>query len=272
MFETFLNNLLSRGLRPELVDLILKSETNIAIYKSAFTSSAVNADLNYEMYEQMGDVTINKFLVWYFYKRFPQLKCPAGVKVIARLRINYSSKKAFARIADRLGFWEYIVCTQPERERRKNVLLEDVFEAFIGATESIIDNAETIGLGYAAVYSILDSIFSEENIRTDYDHLFDAKTRLKELFDFYGKDAIGTLKTVETKVPTDTPNGLFNLNSIKLYRVFRNNNNINYNEFIGEGVSSLKVDAEQIASAYAITKLNNQGFKKDPPEIFKTLV
>ena len=58
--------------------------------------------------KQMGDLTINKFIVNYSYKRFPQLKCTEGVKVVARLRINYGSRQSFSEIAEKLGIWNYI--------------------------------------------------------------------------------------------------------------------------------------------------------------------
>ena len=40
-------------------------------------------------------------------------------------------------------------------------------------------------MGYGVVYAILESIFEKKHISLDYDDLFDAKTKLKETFDYF---------------------------------------------------------------------------------------
>lgn len=73
-------------------------------YGNAFTATTANKVDNYERFEQIGDVTANKFIVWYAYRRFPQLDCTDGVKVVARLRINYGAKQFFAPLGEQLDF------------------------------------------------------------------------------------------------------------------------------------------------------------------------
>lgn len=119
----------------------------------------------------------------YFYDRFPQLNCPAGVAVIARLKIVYASKNSFQDIAEKLGFWPYIKASQNEKDQKRKSLLEDVFEAFIGATQQILDDEYELGFGFTIVCRILKGIFDEIPISLEYEELYDAKTRLKEYFD-----------------------------------------------------------------------------------------
>ena len=38
-------------------------------YAKAFTAASANPDQNYEIFEQLGDVSANKFIVWYAYQR-----------------------------------------------------------------------------------------------------------------------------------------------------------------------------------------------------------
>lgn len=69
---------------------------NIDQYQVAFTAPSYNPITNYEMYEMLGDSTANEAMVWYFYNLFPQLHCPQGVKIIARLKINNSNTESFS--------------------------------------------------------------------------------------------------------------------------------------------------------------------------------
>jgi dsRNA-specific ribonuclease len=158
-------------------------DKNIDIYRQAFTSAGYDPEFNYEDLEQKGDASANNFLVWYFYERFPQLNCPAGVAIIARLKIVYASKNSFQEIAGKLGFWSHINATPHERDTKRKSLLEDVFEAFIGATQQILDDEHELGFGFPIICRILKGIFDEIPISLEYEDLYDAKTRLKEFFD-----------------------------------------------------------------------------------------
>jgi dsRNA-specific ribonuclease len=264
-FETFIKSLLERSkLKTKYIDFLTDHES-MKIYGQAFTSSSANVEKNYEVFEQLGDVTANKFIVWYMYRRFPQLSCTQGVKVVARLRINYGAKQSFSDIGEKLGFWNFISATVEDRSRKKKPLLEDALEAFIGATEFLIDTKIRLGVGYSIVYDILSNIFDEIPISLRYEDLYDSKTRLKELFDIFA-DKLGVLKYVETRqeipgvqVPT-------------VSRVYRIANGYGKNKteggqtfFLGEGTAALKGDAQQKAATQALTVLNSQGYVKDIP-------
>ena len=156
----------------------------MALYSQAFTAASANSEKNYEFFEQIGDLAANQFLVSYTYRKYPQLQCAQGVKIVARVRINYGSKEKFAELADKLGFWRFISAVNKAREKSKKDLLEDTFEAFCGVTQWLLDSRIRIGVGYAILYSVLNSIYKEfVPISLRYEDLFDAKTRLKELFD-----------------------------------------------------------------------------------------
>ena len=197
-FKSLIKGLLKASDISERYVDILVSEKNMELYGAAFTSDLVDDNNNYQIYEQLGDLSCNKFIVSYIYTRFPFLKSCDGVKIAARLRINYGSKKSFFEIAEKLGFWEYITAPNDIRQRNKKPLLEDSFEAFIGVTEYILDSEFGIGVGYACVYIILEKIFSSINISLKYSDLYDAKTRLKELFDF-NMDMIGVIEYIDSK-------------------------------------------------------------------------
>ncbi len=78
------------------------------------------------MFEQLGDVSVNKFIVNYMYKRFPQLRNPNGVDVVAKLKIKYASKNQLQMLSESLDMWRFITATYDERTNKKKPLLEDL--------------------------------------------------------------------------------------------------------------------------------------------------
>lgn len=272
-FKTLIKSVLKKGKIKKNYVEILTSPESLQEYGAAFTSEQIDPNNNYQVYEQLGDLSGNKFIVWYIYRRFPQLKCAEGVKVAARLRINYGSKNSFYKIAEELGFWDFISATNDLRQRKMKPLLEDVFEAFLGVTETILDEQTMYGVGYACVYKILTAIFDDMDISLRYEDLYDAKTRLKELFDIH-VDNLGPLVYEETKDDLIThsvayrydggryaerPDGTINTKKIVgQYRKIK----------IGEGSAALKADAQQAAAANAIQNLAKQGYVKYAPRIY----
>jgi len=273
-FKKLIKSLLKLGNIDKNYITILTSPDSMDVYAAAFTSEQVDENNNYQVYEQLGDLTGNKFIVWYIYKRFPQLKCAEGVKVGARLRINLGSKNSFCSIAENLGFWDFISATNDLRQRKKKPLLEDVFEAFLGATETLIDqHTDDIGEGYKCVYKILESIFNEIPISLKYEDLYDAKTRLKELFDIH-VDKLGPLRYEEDRNDLVARSVIYRLDGAK-YET-RPDGTVNMNSLvgkyrkvlIGQGSAALKADAEQVAAADALKNLAAQGYIKYAPAIY----
>lgn len=258
-FKTMIENVLKMSKIKREYREILLSEKSIIEYMSAFTSEFVDPHNNYQMYEQLGDVSANRFLVYYFYNRFPQLKCSEGVKIVARLRINYGSKQCFSEIAKSLDFEKYISASEDAKYRNMTSLLEDVFEAFIGVTETIMNENVKIGIGNAVVNKILEKIFDKMNISIKYEDLYDAKTRLKELFDMY-YEKIGYIIYEENR------NDAGIVKSV-IYRC-SDQKGRNRLEIIGEGEHEIKMNAQQIASNNALILLRDRGYVKFAPSLY----
>ena len=80
-FKRLIIDLLKRGnLRQKYIDSLTDMES-LQQYDKAFTAPSANPEENYEIFEQLGDLSINKFIVWYAYRRFPQLDCPPESKL-----------------------------------------------------------------------------------------------------------------------------------------------------------------------------------------------
>ena len=286
-FKSMITKILSRGrLKKKYID-ILTSVESLKQYDYAFTSSYLDKKNNYERFEQVGDVTANKFLVWYIYRRFPQLDCTEGVKVAARIKINYGSREMFAPVAENLGFWPYISALSEGTERNvyyrntnKKDLLEDVFESFIGCTEYLLDKYVRIGVGYAIVYDILKSVYDEIDISLKYEDLYDAKTRIKETFDLFkelGKwqfievrekdegQEFGITKSYVYQIPPNNPHS----KPIKI-KLGDKSSDIKYQPqpgwiLLGIGTAPRKNDAQQNAASQALKNLKVKGWYKSPP-------
>lgn len=292
-FKQFISGLLEKGkLKKKYHDMLI-NDKSLKQYGIAFTAASADNVNNYERFEQLGDVTANKFIVWYAYKRFPQLDCTKGVKVVARLRINYGAKETFAPLAESLGFWDYITCVEDGdargvkyRNRNKKDLLEDTFEAFLGCTEYLLDNMFRPGVGYGIVYDILTEIFNTLDISLRFEDLFDAKTRLKETFDVFSQ--LGNWVFVHEKLTESNEEGeeryitkctVYRVPEGMNHRVIRVKTGPEKNDFeekarngwipIGSAISHRKAEAQQKAAAQGIETLKRNGFYKEPPEEYK---
>lgn len=278
-FKQFISGLLARGkITPKYMD-ILTNDNSMKEYDKVFTAKEVDSNDNYEIYEKLGDPTANKFIVWYMYRRFPQLDCAEGVSVIARLLINYGAKASFARLGDDLGFWPFITQTIEKREVSKKTLVEDCFEAFIGCTEYLLDKNTRMGVGYAVVYDILASIFDKEDISLKYEDLYDPITRLKEVFDFFNKKGSTNKLGAYTIITTKNPTNQINSSTVYLARGKREavpDNGPNDTllpksswEVLGRGMAASKSDSQQKAAEQAIRNLRSMGFSKEEPEKYR---
>lgn len=288
-FKHMITGLLKRGkLKPKYIEQ-LTDRKGMEAYSQAFTAHTADPINNYERFEQIGDVTANKFIVWYSYRRFPQLDCTDGVKVVARLRINYGAKQFFGPLGEKLGFWPFISVAedgternQYYRSRNKKDLLEDCVESFVGCTEYLLDKAFRPGVGYGIVYDILANIFDEIDMSLKYEDLYDEKTRLKETFDAYKElggwyfydireDIDGDysmVKSILYQMPPNTPQQPYKRKTGPTRNDFEIVPHRDWVQ-IGVGVAPKKGDAQQKAADQGITTLKHMGFYKKPPPEYK---
>jgi dsRNA-specific ribonuclease len=265
--ESFTDLLKSILKYAELDEPSIKKYVNsqtLPFFNMAFTSSSADEQYNYEPFEQMGDSTIGKFIVWSSYEKFPQLRGKSeAVEIVARMKINLGSKDNLYQIAENSGFWPFISASEELRLRAKKKLLEDVFEALIGVIEFVIydystPNHSQPGLAYQLIYSILLKLFEPYTLKIDYNTLVDSKNRLKGVFDQY-KDTLGSEAVYKTERVVKNDKNLF------ISKVYDSSNNL-----LGEGAAALKKDAEKKASGMAIINLERKGFKKIIPSLYST--
>lgn len=178
------------------------SPSNLVELRMAFTHPSYNPTENYQLYELLGDGNINEFVPYYIRKRFPRI---ISVKWLTRIKHNLVSKKQLAIFARKEGFEDHILYGEEVAIMKKKVpvdlrtyhsskgkgkakdyisVLEDVMEAYFGCLITIIENSgKSHGVAIQIVHNILRSFFDAEEISTKYEEVFDAVSRLKELYE-----------------------------------------------------------------------------------------
>lgn len=243
-----IKNIIRRGVDEPLVNKIV--DNNLEIFEAVFTSKDYDPINNYEFFEQLGDLSINKFIVMYMGRKFPQLRNSKGVEILAKFRIHYGSKNVLSQLCQKLELDKFVIMTTKDIKQNIKTILEDIFEAFFGAIEFIVDNNVCVGLGFVAVYNILKSIFDDININIDYENITNAKTILNEL---------EREKGLSIKIKTD------NLIDHFFSQVFVNG------KLAGSASAVYKKDAETKAAENALVYLKSMGITKKVPEIFLNL-
>jgi dsRNA-specific ribonuclease len=173
------------------------------------------------------------------------------VKTLARLKIKYGSTESYSSFAEKLGFWPYIKAPEEEKlnEEKRQKLMEDVFEAFIGVTKIIlIHTFKYVGVGNEIASNIIESLLIDEDIPLSDEDLHDAKTRLKEFFD-RASSQLRFGKTVYTT--KEDSNGV-------RYTVLSFVKN-NVPKIISEGFGVTKIAQEKDAAAKALEYLKQMG-------------
>ena len=251
-FYNFISNFLKRSkIQQKTIEELLTPEV-MEMYSVALTHKSANEDNNYEYYELIGDSLVNTCIVWYINNKFPQLRKPEYVKIVARLKINLISKKSFYEFAEKLKVWEFVSASEDVKNTKMKKTMEDVFEALFGVTCMVLDKKHK---GYNGCYNILETILDDIHISLKYEDLYDPKTILKETFDMY-KD-LGPI--------VYTNNRIDDFQHVNIYMG-------NHKMVIGCGKSTLKIDAEQKAASNALRFLKNKyNIQKPTPEIFTKL-
>jgi dsRNA-specific ribonuclease len=281
-FKTLIQNVLIHyGSIDRKVSEMVYNE-NAKLFSQAFTSSSMNSEKNYEVYEQLGDIACNHAIVNYAYKKFPELNNnPAGVAIVSRIRIRWGSKECMCKFANQLRFWPFISASSEYRSTKKKHLLEDVFESFCGLIEMIFDTKYGTGAGYSVVYSILSKILDRSNISLKYEDLWDPITRRKELIEYYflRKPEAG----LQPIINVFKREGDSTVCEVYMYRggkyPIQPNGKPDYTksirgnpELLITAKGSTQDDSNMRASELLITKLTEMGFTKPYPEIYEIFV
>ena len=106
--------------------------------------------------------------------------------------ITSNENRVIADIAIKAGFEDYVVYGErieeslqkypPEKNAEYRNMLKATFMSFIGAMTMIVDSKRVKGVGYTLAYNLYEYYLDDADISTDYNVIFDAKSRLSELY------------------------------------------------------------------------------------------
>lgn len=267
-FASLIINLLKRGkLKKEYIVKILK-DGGLEEYEKVFTSKKADENNNYEFYEFLGDLIANTTILWWMARKFPELRKASAVRILARMKITYGSKKVFSVISEKqLGFWDFITARQDERDTQKKSLLEDVLEGFLGLTNELIDSKIHMGAGYAICYNIIESLLDENmklpigkqfvEIALEQSVLEDPITIIKQDIEDYFRPG-----KIIYECPERQEDELLTTCKLIIEREGKKYE-------IAEAKGSKKVTAKENVARESIKILYKIGFKKNIPEIYR---
>jgi len=205
-FQEFARKLLKRAkIKDSIIDEIWSNDKYKSMIEKAFIHKSYdnNAKSNYEKVETLGDLVLNMAIVNYVVNKYGVLSS----HWLSNIKHRLISSQSFARLAQQINMYPYIkmgwedrVSMQEKMDEHVQLgrdvldvkdyrsLLEDVFEAFCGTLQVIInDRAGMVaGPGYAVCYEFIKSFLDNMEIPMTVEEVFDPISRVKEIYDMNG--------------------------------------------------------------------------------------
>jgi len=141
-------------------------------------------------------------------------------------------------------------------------IMEDVLEAFFGATEWILDDRVEPGAGYGICYLLLKHILDPMDISLEYNDLYDAITRLKETMDVHRNRWPGNLRYKPIRDPIYAQDGLQ-----RVQVVYQGPGAVG-ELLLGDAQGRSLDDAKQAAAQKAIVYLDRRDIRKNIPAYY----
>lgn len=195
-FIKFLRQLYAKsGSVPEHVLDKCLTTTNIEVFiKPGFTHETMLESRNYETLETVGDSILNKCVVWYLMRRFPNFYFQArddhlDHSLYTEMKKRFTAKGELIKFCKTIGLnkwirFKEIIIAQPTKylyavAHKKEDVCEDVMEAFLCCTY-LLFNTVCQGYGYKVCYNIMQEILDGIDINPDYDVYRDPKNKLTD--------------------------------------------------------------------------------------------
>lgn len=216
---------------------------NKKLLRQAFThSSYVNEHRNRQLYnnerlEFLGDAVLELGVSRYLYKKYPQMT----EGEMTKKRAIIVCEESLYHFANILNFGQYVLLGKGEEQtggRKRQALLADVFEAFLGALY--------LDQGIEAVFQFLETYVFPNVIDGVFSHAMDYKSELQELVQ-QDKQAKLHYKIVAEKGPSHS-------------KEFVAEVSVN-GTIIKQGIGRTKKEAEQRAARQMLTELKQQNAK-----------
>ena len=206
---------------------------------------------DYERLEFLGDAVVSIVVAKYLYERFPD----EDEGFLTKMRTKLVNGEMLGFLASKLGFGEFAIMSRHIEDKCKGRtsqhILEDIFEAFVGAmfldfneidNYNLLDNFYS-GIGFQICEKFIMHVIEEH---VDFSELILKNNNYKEMLNKYFKETYeSAINFSEVSVDGGLNDRLYTIN------VLDNKNNI-----LGTGIGKSKKKAEQYACKDTLINLN----------------
>ncbi|MDD6302430.1 MAG: ribonuclease III [Bacillales bacterium] len=206
-----------------------------ALYRQAFTHASFvhemkNSNGDYERLEFIGDGVLDLVIADIVFKLYPSL----NQGDLSKIRIYFVNGNKLTEYAKKYHFDQLLLLGHGQKINGGSnaKILEDVFEAFLGAVY--------LDQGFNKVYEVVNTIFKEDIKNVPMDVIKDYKSQLQEFVQADTRNSV-TYRLVSEK--GNPPNTEFTVEVMWDNQVF------------GVGVGTSKKRAEQEAAKDALSKV-----------------
>ena len=215
-----------------------ESDIEYIYYSSEYLKENNLIDLQTESYDRLefyGDTEIQRIITGYIWRRFES----ENEGFMTRLRSKLVRTTMLSQFSRYLELYKYVLITdycERENFRSNPKILEDIFEAFIGAI--------SLDIGYKAAETLVINVIQK---RVNFTELIYTDDNYKDkLMRYYQKYYDGyTPKYVVVKTEGELPDVIYTMGVLDI------DGNI-----VGEGTDTSKKQASQIAAKVALEKYN----------------
>lgn len=190
-FEDHIRSLLVLGRLSERHIALLTTPEALREFRFCFTHKSADPINNLETYEWYGDVVLNEFICFYIREKHPEI---TNVGWLSKIKGKLASGRVLGRLGMDRGFEEFAIYGEdiaylrdhPELDEKIEYIkmYEDIFEAFFGCLTLQMRKAGFHhGTAIQICHNILEEIYSTYEISFKYEDVFDAVSRLKELYE-----------------------------------------------------------------------------------------
>lgn len=222
-----------KRLKPLLIRLKVKAH-DYKLYNEAFTHPSMNLNEHkgndYQRLEYVGDSILGGIVATISYRLRPDLH----EGELTRLRSSLVDTNGLSKLALNFHFDEYILvgASFTSDIKKSPKILEDVFEAFIGAMY--------LDRGFDYTFKFVDRLFHNAIVHFIYEKSIDYKTKIQEL--------VQADRHIDLSYRLINRRGPANMPSFKIGLYYDG-------VCLGTGIGSSKKKAEQEAARIALKKL-----------------
>ena len=242
---------------------VLLSPKSLSYLSTAFTDVSDNNENNLAFLHSLGSVTMNQTFVSYLVETYPTYTSAQITNMKKNFFKDYPINK-IAEYAMTIGVDKLIIYNSLKIKVLTTKIIQNVFEAIIGAIELIINKEFKEGLGCIIVRKLCYFVYNMINISSDNDPI----TLLKEL---YQTELNGHIQRIKFTKDED------NIFKAEIIDEFEFVDRVTGKEKIrkikiGEGFGRQKAIAQDEASKNALNYFKEQGIVKKQKNVLENLI